>query len=115
MVIRSIIFYSCEQTKTKAINIAKLLKGYVDIEDLTKSNPHIDMQQFLNVVIINQDKEDGVKKIIAKYELNSTDKCIYLIDKEDAYKDLKKYSFINIFADDNLISQLINSNAQKYL
>ncbi len=115
MIIRSIIFYSCEQTKKKAINIAKLLNGYVDVEDLTKENPHIDMKQFFNVIIINQNEEDLVKNIILKYNLNSSNKCIYLIDNLDSYKKLLNYYYFDAFADDISISKIINTNSKKYL
>lgn len=78
MIIRSIIFYFYD-CKDKAIEIAKLLKGYVDVENGEKDNEHIFIEQFSNIIFVDNANNDKIDKAIKKYELNDKDKHLYIV------------------------------------
>lgn len=92
MIRRSIIFYSSDLTKNIAINIAKGLKGYVDIENYSYENKHIDMDPFHNVIYVIENKNNDLIKSIKKYAIYYTFKRKYLCvlsDKNSFFKDIE--------------------------
>lgn len=82
MIIRTEIFYFSDEDRLKSIEIAKLIKGYVDIEDGRKENPHIDINPFHNIILIYPNSY--LDFIINKYNLLNLNKRLFLLsDKVD--------------------------------
>lgn len=78
MPLRSIIFHF--QAQEKAIEIAKLLKGYVDVEDGEKTNLHVDIVPFDNVIFVSKIVSSKYDELIQKYDLANAGKRIYIVD-----------------------------------
>lgn len=111
MVIRSVIFYSSEVTKNIAINIAKGLKGYVDVENYSLSNPHIEMDPFHNVIFIVENKNEDLLNCIKKYEIYLPFKSIFivLLAEKSIEIDLIEYDLIK----SNDIKELVVHSIKK--
>ncbi len=110
-IIRSIIFFFSEIDKEKSLEIAKNLKGYVDVEDGKKENPHIDIKQFQNIIIVSKHDYEFTR-IINKYFLNNSEAKIYVISNIN--KITSNY-FANFFLYDISsfhIAEIINEDNQ---
>lgn len=96
MIVRSIIFYSSPFTKTIAINIAKGLKGYVDVENYSYPNKHIDMDPFHNVIYVVEKNNEDLIKNIKKYAIYYAfkQKYICLLDSKPFTIKEEKFNFI---------------------
>ena len=53
MIVRSVIFFLFQKEKELSIDLAKKLKGYVDIENIGLNNPHIDYSQYHNIIFVS--------------------------------------------------------------
>ncbi len=107
MIIRSEIFYY--DCLDKACEIARRLKGYVDVENAKKENPHIDMSQFHQVIFVFNNGFDCELEV-KKYENELKNKKVYII--HDGILSLKcKYTIFNLQEIDiESITFLINNN-----
>lgn len=93
MVLRSIVFY-LGNVKQEAIELAKNISGYVDVENGEKDNPHIFMDPFHFVVILvdtsQSRSEICLKKLCKKYGASFANKkvFIYLLKNENKKREM---------------------------
>lgn len=108
--IRSIVFYF--QAKEKAIEIAKLLKGYVDVEDGEKENPHIDIDPFHNVIFVSSIVTTKYDELIKKYELDNSSKRIYIIDNINKIQSNYFATHFLLDIEEKEIAEIINEDSE---
>ena len=100
MIKRSIVFYSSDLTKNIAINIAKGLNGYVDVENYSFENKHIDMNPFHNVIYVVENKNEDLLKNIKKYAIHYDFKSKYICILSDKCFQIKDMNFKIICSSD---------------
>ena len=93
MITRTIIFYSSLLSKEVAIDIVKGLKGYVDVENYSYENQHIDMDPFHNVVYVVENKDKDFIKSVKKYAIFNAFKQNFLCILGDKKFVMNDYSF----------------------
>lgn len=110
MIIRSIVFYSSDLTKNIAINIAKGLKGYVDVENYSLKNEHIDYDPFHNIIFvlenINEDFLNAIKKYSLQFYFKNNYIC-FLSEKEMPIKYSNKFIVIKEMDPKKLVNESI--------
>lgn len=113
MVVRSILF-AFEDTKDLAIYMTKNLIGTIDVENLAKDNPHIDMIPFHFVIFLMNPSKENQNIFFTKlkqYEKYLSLKEVYLCltSNESLEKGLPSYfKTIYINKDDNSYINSIN-------
>ncbi len=111
MIVRSIIFYSSDVCKNIAINIAKGLKGYVDVESYSINNPHIEMDQFHNVIFVVENQNEDLLNCLKKYAIYLPFKSMYFVLFSD--KNIKfSYEDYKLIKTDNIKELVVNSIEQ---
>ena len=105
MIVRTEIFYF--NNKEDAINLAKKLKGYVDVENGNLLNPHIDIKPFHNIIIFCEEKTN-VENLLSKYYSYISEKNIYIISSKHFNVRYSKIRFLNSNNSLDSIARIVN-------
>lgn len=108
MIIRSIIFYFEYVDKERVLSLAKLLNGYVDVEDASLANPHIDIEPFHNVIVFTKSSKKGMD-LFNKYSIYQSKKHLYIITNENEDNKIITFYYNN---SNEEIAFLINENSK---